>query len=158
MSAPSRTASAPNLNKFSQHRNGQRYTILGKRKVLSCEMEEDKPAANKYDVREMVTKTSKFRAFTTTKFSTASRWPREYESVTAGPGMYNTNKSTLGKKDVGFAKSLRPSLESQIGVGKNNTGPGQYEVRGKNRYGDPTLSQITCKQLGRHGWYYDNKE
>jgi len=152
---------APNLNKFSKFRSGERYTILGKRKIV--DFNEDMPASNKYDCRGHVERTSKFRSVSQPcGFSKANRWgvPSKADNVTAGPGMYETAKSTLLKRDVGFAKSLRPGLEASLGVrlGDKCPGPGQYEVRDKNRKLEPTLSTVTCKQLGRHGWFYDNPE
>lgn len=153
--------SAPNLNKFSKYRAGERYTILGKRKYIDYNQE--MPASNKYDCRGHVERTSKYRAVSQPcGFSKANRWGMadKNANVTAGPGMYETAKSTLLKRDVGFAKAQRPGLEAQLGIRVNDVcpGPGQYEVRDKNRKLEPTLSTVTCKHLGRHNWFYDNPE
>lgn len=43
------STSVPNLNKFSQFRTGEKYTILGKRKIL--DKTQNIPAANKYTTR-----------------------------------------------------------------------------------------------------------
>ena len=105
-------------------------------------------------------KTSRFRSISQPcSFTRANRFPDSvYSSVTKGPGQYDTAISTLKKDSVSFAKSLRPPIETQIGVGADGPGPGLYEVRGINRKGDPTLDPRTCKQGGRHGWYYENRE
>lgn len=156
-----KSPNAPNLTKISGHAAGPRYTILGKRKII--DKTEDMPASNKYDCRGHVERTSKFRSVSQPcGFAKANRWgvPSKADNITAGPGMYDMAKSTLDKRDVGFAKAQRPGLEAQLGVraGDICPGPGQYEVRDKNRKMESTLSQRTVKQLGRHGWFYDNKE
>lgn len=79
--------SAPNLNKFSKYRAGERYTILGKRKYIDYNQE--MPASNKYDCRGHVERTSKYRAVSQPcGFSKANRWGMadKNANVTAGPG------------------------------------------------------------------------
>lgn len=150
-----RSASAPVLQRFSQYGAAPKYTITGKWKVMK--KNEELPAANKYDVRELVAKTSKFRGISQPcSFSQAKRWvPNKEDSVTGGPGQYNTANSTIKKQDISFGKSTRPEIN---GVPEKVPGPGMYEVRGRNNKNEPTLSESTCKVAGRYGWFYDNME
>lgn len=161
MSSPSnRSKSAPTLQRFSQYKAEPRYSIQGKRKTIA--INENIPAANKYDVRELVQKTSKYANFTRPcSFSMASRWgSNKHDNVTGGPGQYNTANSTIKKRDISFGKSKRPDITSQLGSteSKSFPGPGQYEVRGKNCKSEPTFDPRTPKVAGRHGWFYDNLE
>lgn len=156
-----RNESAPVLGKFSQYGTSPKYSLLGKWKVI--DKTQDIPAANKYDVREMTKYTSKYTPLSRPcSFGKASRWgvPSKADNVTKGPGQYETASSTLKNDSISFPRSTRPSMEAHLGVkvGEIRPGPGLYEVRGKNRCSEPTLSQTTCSVAGRHGWFYDNKE
>jgi len=144
----------PMLTRFSQYPSSPRYSVTGKRKIR--DRTDKTPAANKYDIRELVTRTSKFGALTRScSFSQADRFPKgQYNSVTKGPGQYDTARSTLSKRDVGFGKSTRPPIN---GVPQKTPGP-IYDVLDKNKRMEPTLSQTTCSVAGRHGWYYENRE
>jgi len=156
MAQPSnRSASAPVMQRYSQYAAAPKYTITGKWKLLKTN--ENLPAANKYDVRELVQKTSKFRELSQPcSFSQAKRWIiNKEDGVTGGPGQYNTANSTITKRDISFGKSQRPEIN---GVPEVVPGPGMYEIRDKNNRNEPTLSQTTCKVAGRYGWFYENRE
>eukprot|EP00392_Amoebophrya_sp_AT5.2_P006611 g6623.t1 len=68
---------------------------------------------------------------------------------------YETARSTIKRSDISFGKSTRPDI---TGIPRKGPGPGQYEVRDKNNKNDPTMSQLTIKFAGRHGWFYENPE
>lgn len=145
---------APKLTNMSQYPNPPKFSVTGKRKII--ERNENTPAANKYDCRGLVDKTSKFAEFCTpASFSKATRFgKKDYSTPSKGPGAYETANSTLSKRDVGFGKSTRPPIN-----GKANGVPGPiYSVTDKNNRNEPTLDQRACTQQGRHGWYYENPE
>lgn len=142
------------MTSMSQYGNAPKFSVTGKRKII--ERTDNTPAANKYDCRQLVDKTSKFREFSTPcSFSKSERFGKKlYTSVSKGPGAYETANSTLGQRKVGFGSSTRPPIN-----GKANNVPGPiYEVTDKNNKMDPTLSQNVCSVAGRHGWYYENPE
>jgi len=148
-----RSQSAPILTKLSPYETSPKFSIRAKRKER--ERPNEVPAANKYDTRELVKTTSKYGILTRScSFGAAPRFPRTGRSVlTLGPGQYNTT-STLGKLSVGFGSSDRPPIN---GYDKKNPGPGTY-VSGNTRYGETSLSHITCSVGPRVGWFYDNRE
>ncbi|CAD7925457.1 unnamed protein product [Amoebophrya sp. A120] len=153
-----RSASAPVLQRFSQYEAGPRYSVTGKWKVI--ERNQNIPAANKYDVREMTKHTSKYGQLTySCSFGSAKRWARNYgDNTTGGPGQYETARSTIRRSDISFGKSTRPDITGLPKSIPKCPGPGQYEVRDKNNKNDPTLSTLTIKFAGRHNWFYENPE
>lgn len=115
------------------------------------------PASNKYDIRELINKTSKYGPISRNcSFGSAPRFPpkTQLEKQSLGPGQYNTAKSTLGGQIVGVGTSSRPAIN---GVGNKNPGPGTY-MAGCDRKGDTSLSQTTASFGSRTGWFYDNPE
>lgn len=153
--ASNRNASAPVLQRFSQYEAAPRYSVKGKWKNIGKDA--NIPASNKYDIRGLIDKTSKFGPLTKPcGFSQAKRWVVNREdAVTGGPGQYETARSTITKRDISFGKSQRPEIN---GTPEKVPGPGAYEVREKNCKGESTLSEVTSKFAGRHGWYYENPE
>jgi len=150
-----RSDSAPNLTNFSQYRQEPKYSIRGKWKIIKHN--DYIPAANKYDIRELITSTSKFRQLSRPcGFATAPRFTiNKEDAVTKGPGQYDLKLSTIKKQDISFGKSQRPDI---TGRPKAGPGPGQYDTRGRNKCAELTLSDVTCKFAGRTGWFYDNPE
>ncbi|CAD7964237.1 unnamed protein product [Amoebophrya sp. A25] len=150
-----RSTSAPVMQRYSNYEAAPRYSITGKWKIL--ERNQGIPAANKYDTRELIKYTSKYgQVSNACGFGSAPRWGKNKEDgVTGGPGQYETARSTIKRSDISFGKSTRPDI---TGVIEKGPGPGQYEVRDKNNKNDPSMSPLTIKFAGRHGWYYENPE
>lgn len=152
--------SVPQLTKYSKYRTQPKYTFSGQLKPIEGSIGSN-PPANKYDVRGLMEKTSKFSRTQSVSFGTAGRWGKERSGQpTAAPGSYDVHRSTLSDMKVSFGTSTRPPINQSLGLarGPAGPGPGLYEVRGKNRRNDPTLSDRAYSQPGRHGWFYDNPE
>lgn len=153
-----RSSSAPQLTKMSAFRTQPKFTFPSRYKAKPME---EVPAANKYDVRNMVDKTSKFSRTSSCTFGSGKRFGRlDFNEYNTGPGSYKVANSMLSPITCGFGTSVRPPITESLGAAKGppGPGPGRYEVRGKNRRSDPTLSDVSMTVTTRHGWFYDNPE
>lgn len=147
-----RSVSAPVLTKLSPYECAPKFSIAQKRQLK--DRANDCPASNKYDIRNLVDKTSKFSQLTRScSFGAASRFPKsKIDGV--GPGGYNTATSTLSGLTSGFGTSRRPPIN---GVSKKTPGPGQYTAQ-RDKHGQTTLTEISCSVGARVGWFYDDRE
>lgn len=134
---------APVMTKLSQHENGAKYSVTGKWKK-SEEKPQYKASVGSYNTIGAYVLSSEKKLSRACSFSTAQRFPN-YERLASkappGPGKYDNAKSTLGGASAPFGTG-----PLGISLGKKGSekepGPGQYEVRDKNRKMEPTLSTI----------------
>lgn len=153
-----RSGSAPQLTKMSGFRTQPKYTFSQR---IAARVIDGAPASNTYDTRGSSEKTSKFARTSSCSFGSSKRFGKtDFNDYNTGPGSYNSANSTLSQIKCGFGTSCRPAITEQLGAarGAPGPGPGRYEVRGKNRRNDPTLSEVSMSVAGRHGWFYDNRD
>lgn len=155
-----RASSAPQLTKMSMFKTQPKYTFSVRIPPIESHLS-SAPPPNKYDVRGLMEHTSKFSRTQRCSFGSAKRFEAANDRGNkTGPGSYNSNSSTLSHLKCGFGTSVRPPITESLGAAKGPAmpGPGLYEVRGKNRRNDPTLSDSSCTHGGRHKWFYENLE
>jgi len=153
-----RSGSAPQLTKMSGFRTQPKFTFSTR---IPQKQYDSAPASNTYDTRGMTEKTSKFSRTSSCSFGSSKRFGKtDFNDYNTGPGSYNVNVTTLSQIKCGMGTSVRPPITESLGAarGPPGPGPGRYEVRGKNRRNDPTLSDVSMSFPGRHGWFYDNRE
>jgi len=147
-----RSTSAPVLTKLSPYESSPKYGFAVKWKQPNVAL--SNPASNKYDIRNLVDKTSKYGELTRPcSFSTAKRFTSS-KAEGLGPGTY-TLGSTLSQASIGFGVSTRPPIN---GIIRQSPGPGECGNPKADKRGETPLSERTCSVGGRHGWFYDNPQ